>query len=170
MSTCCIENPYKQDQCKQCYQQNRYHCTWPLCLRPVLCLTLCRSHYRRINVNCAWTTCNRPSFCKQVCAHHYRKSEFPPVIRCNVCNKPQYMNGKCFYHFTYRNCIQCNRKVFSKQLCNKHYMRQWRTQRPPKTGPTINNDTTPETRQVIPDKTNHIPVIQSSLEQSDINA
>lgn len=168
MLSCCTNTPYKNNQCKRCWKESRYHCTWPSCLRPVFTLTLCRNHYRHINVECTCENCHRPSYCKQVCAHHYRKGTFPPIRTCSSCSRPEYMDKKCFYHFTYRTCTKCPRKVFSKQLCRRHYMRQWRAQRPLVTGPTINNDTNPATIQETPETINHKPEIHSSLTQSDI--
>lgn len=165
---CCTTNPYKNKQCKRCWQRDRYHCTWPNCLRPVLTLTLCRNHYRRINVPCSWSECTRPSYCKQVCAHHYRKREFPEINQCDSCTRPEYMNHKCFYHFTCRTCTQCTRKVFSKQLCHRHYMRQWRRQRLANIGPMINNETSPDVIEQTPVTMNHNPETHSSLKQSDI--
>ena len=169
MLSCCTNNPYKNKQCKRCWKESRYHCTWHNCLRPVFALTLCRNHYRCINVKCAWETCQRPSYCKQVCAHHYRKKSFPPVRTCTTCSRPEYMDQRCFYHFTYRTCIKCHRTVFSKQLCRRHYMRQWRAQRSLVTGPTTNSDSRPATIQDTPVTINHIPEIQSSFTQSDIS-
>jgi len=168
MLTCCISNPYKNNQCKSCFQKSRYHCTWPNCLRPVFTLTLCRNHYRHINVQCAWPHCNRPSYCKQICAHHYRKKEFTEKIECEQCDRPMYMDNKCFYHFTCRTCTKCNRKVFSKQLCRRHYMRHWRSQRSRNNGPTTNKETMPDATQDIPEISNHMPDTQSSFTQSDI--
>lgn len=164
----CISNPYKLNMCKDCYLTQRYHCTWPNCVRPVFTLTLCRSHYRQINVKCAHEDCERPSYCKQVCAHHYRKKELTAQISCEQCSRPMYMHNKCFYHFTCRTCQICNDTVFSKQMCRKHYMRHYRNQRFLSTGPTTNNENTDELRHATPDTKNHIPVTQSSREQSDI--
>lgn len=171
MNTCCISKPYKNNLCKKCYQKSNYHCTWPNCLRPVLCLTLCRKHYRQINVKCAHENCSRPSYCKQICAHHYRKKQFIDIITCELCSRPEYMHKKCFYHFTYRTCIQCHRPVFSKQKCQRHYMKQYRIDqsRLNNNGSTTNTDTKPANVQAIPDTTNHIPEIQSSFTQSDIS-
>lgn len=168
MEPCCISNPYKNDLCKLCYQKSRYHCTWPNCLRPVLCLTLCRKHYRQINVDCAHEHCQRPSYCRQVCAHHYRKQDFPEIIKCLECDRPEYMLGKCFYHFTSRTCIECHRQVFSKQRCRRHYMRKWRHERLNKSGATTNIEIAPASVEATPETTNHIPEIHSSLLQSDI--
>lgn len=158
MKQCCISNPYKLQQCKECYHSQRYHCTWPKCVRPVFTLTLCRTHYRYVNVKCAWPECQRQSYCKQVCAHHYRKKEFPQTITCEQCSRPMYMHNKCFYHFTCRTCQICNEKVFSKQMCRKHYMRHYRNQRFLNTGPTTNNENNDEVKQAQPDIKNHIPV------------
>ena len=165
---CCTTNPYQNNQCKHCFQKERYHCTWPNCLRPVLCLTLCRNHYRQINVNCAHPNCHRPSYCKQVCAHHYRKKDFPPIITCTQCTKPAYMQGKCFYHFTSRTCTQCHRQVFSKQKCRRHYMKQYRQERLLNKGSTNNNEIRPAETNATPETRNHSPDIQSSFKQSDI--
>ena len=170
---CCKENPYQSGLCRSCWQNRRsteYHCTWPNCLRPVFTLTLCRSHYRQINVECAWPQCHRPSYCRQVYAHHYRKRAFPEKIECHECSRPMYMDGKCFYHFTCRTCIECARPVFSKQLCQRHYMQQYRRQRlVDVNGPTINNDASADNAIAVPETINHIPVNQSSLEQTVIS-
>jgi hypothetical protein len=168
MLPCCTSNPYKNNLCKPCFQKDRYHCTWPNCLRPVLCLTLCRNHYRQINVTCSHTNCHRPSYCKQVCAHHYRKKDFTPIIVCETCTKPVYMQRKCFYHFTSRTCIQCHRTVFSKQKCRRHYMKQWRQERLRSNGPTSINEIIPAAVQAVPETTNQSPDNHSSFKQSDI--
>lgn len=165
----CISNPYQNNLCRACYQKDRYHCTWPNCLSPVLCLTLCRKHYRQINVNCAHENCHRPSYCRQVCAHHYRKREFPPVIECMECQRPAYMQGKCFYHFTSRTCIECHRQVFSKQKCRRHYMKQWRQERLRTSGSTTNNENTPAITHADPDTKYQSPEIHSSFKQSVIS-
>lgn len=172
MKHCCLHAPYKSNMCKSCWTAHReaqYHCTWPGCLRPVFVLTLCRSHYRHINVECAWPQCHRPSYCKQVCTHHYRKREFPPKIECDHCKRPMYMDGKCFYHFTCRTCIECSNPVFSKQLCQRHYMRAYRKrQRLDVNGPTTNSETSPDIANIEPATTNQSPDTQSSLEHSTI--
>jgi hypothetical protein len=169
---CCTENPYQSGLCRSCWQNRRsteYHCTWPNCLRPVLTLTLCRSHYRQINVECAWPQCHRPSYCRQVCAHHYRKREFPEKIQCHECSRPMYMDGKCFYHFTCRTCVECTKPVFSKQLCQRHYMKQYRRQRLVEdNGPTTSKDASAENTSAVPVTTNHMPVNQSSFEHTVI--
>ena len=168
---CCIVEPYKQNLCRECWQlqkKQKYHCTWPNCLRPVFTLTLCRTHYRQINVSCAWPDCNRPSYCKQVCAHHYRKRAFPQTITCQECSKPAYMDQKCFYHYTFRTCTECNEKVFAKQLCQRHYMRQYRNHRLKVKGPTTSNETNADSDNIVPDTTNQSPSIHSSFEQSVI--
>jgi hypothetical protein len=172
MKTCCSLHPFKSNLCRQCWRREReqqYHCTWPNCIRPVFTLTLCRTHYRQINVDCAWPDCTRPSYCRQVCAHHYRKREFPPVIQCCECEKPMYMHGKCFYHFTFRNCLECDRKVFSKQLCRRHYMRQYRSQRLSVNGPTTSSENKADTTHIVPETINQSPESHSSLEHSVIS-
>lgn len=123
-----------------------YHCTWRHCSRPVFSLTLCRGHFRSFRVQCAWPDCQTSSYCRQVCAKHYRKKEFPPVQLCSQCAQPSYIDNKCFYHYTERQCIQCNRKVFSRQLCQTHYMQAYRKskrkQNQPVSGSTVTENGT----------------------------
>ena len=140
------------------FRSLRYHCTWHPCINPIFALTLCRTHYRAANVECNVNLCRRPVFCKQVCSYHYRKGIIPPQKKCIQCSQNVYMNGKCFYHFIKRSCIQCERPSFAKQLCKRHYMRQWRLSR----GPTAKKDVHPETTETIPATKNHNPDIHSS--------
>ena len=128
------------------FSMRPYHCTWRHCSRPVFSLTLCRGHFRSFRVQCAWPDCQTSSYCRQVCAKHYRKKEFPPVQLCSQCAQPSYIDNKCFYHYTERQCIQCNRKVFSRQLCQTHYMQAYRKskrkQNQPVSGSTVTENGT----------------------------
>lgn len=130
-----------------------YHCTWRHCSRPVFSLTLCRGHFRAFRVQCAWPECQTTSYCRQVCAKHYRKKEFPPVQLCLQCAQPSYIDNKCFYHYTQRQCIQCNRRVFSKQLCQTHYMQAYRKSKRKQNQPVSVATTVTENRTPVEEST-----------------
>ena len=79
------------------------------------------------------------------------------------------MHRKMFLPFYIQNMhrMPSDKSSQSKDV-GRHYMRKWRHERLNISGDTTNTEITPASVEAIPETTNHIPEIHSSLLQSDI--